>query len=360
MINSSSIDFTKISPPRFEELCFKLIYRLGYVKVRWRQGGADSGRDIEAVKYEHNPIVGIYEEVWFFEAKHYSGGVPPIEFESKFAWANAKKPQHLVFLLTTHITNSGDNYFEERRAGLEYHTHLVQGNELKEVLIKHPDLVREFQLTSSHIDFINLIKEDWIIKSEIPHWNRVVTALQLSDFRLLTVQEKLFLASAMIMHFDINSRENHLGGKDEELFMDHLHLIIEEASNEYILNGGTGEDFNDNIWDRIEWVEERNFGALEKSDNEEDFWQFGLINIVNFDGLIGIIGVVSAWKDNKQVIQPFFIFKDTSLTLIRFNTIENNIEEFIQTYEIKRPKEKEREGPFPFDFFKITTVTEEE
>ena len=61
MINSSSIDFTKISPVRFEELCFKLIHRLGYEKVRWRQGSADNGRDIQAVKFEKNPIVGIYE-----------------------------------------------------------------------------------------------------------------------------------------------------------------------------------------------------------------------------------------------------------------------------------------------------------
>lgn len=362
MINSSSIDFTKISPVRFEELCFKLIHRLGYEKVRWRQGSADNGRDIQAVKFEKNPIVGIYEEKWFFEAKHYSGGVPPSEFESKFAWANAERPQHLVFLLSTHITNPADTYFERRTSSFEYRSHLVQGNELKEILTMFPDLIREFRLTSSHIDYISLIKEDWILDSKIPHWNKVVTALQLSDFKLLAIEEKLFLASTMIMHNDINSRENHLGGNDEDLFMDHLHPIIVEASNEYILKNDktTSIAFNEKTWDRIEWIEEKNFGALEESEDEEMLWQFGLINVVNFDGLIGILGIVTAWKSDQQVIRPFFISKDTSLTLTWFETIDDNIAKFIQSYKHHRPKEKKIEWTSPFKFFTIITESEEE
>ena len=110
----------------------------------------------------------------------------------------------------------------------------------------------------------------------------------------------------------------------------------------------------------IEWIEEKNFGALEESEDEEMLWQFGLINVVNFDGLIGILGIVTAWKSDQQVIRPFFISKDTSLTLTWFETIDDNIAKFIQSYKHHRPKEKKIEWTSPFKFFTIITESEEE
>lgn len=344
MIRSTDIDFTRITPIQFEELCFKLIYKLGYEKVRWRQGAADSGRDIQAIKIEKKTIVGMYTEEWFFEAKHYQGGVPPKEFESKFAWANAKKPHHLVFLLTTHITNAGDNYFENRISALEYHTHLVQGNELKEILVQFPDLIREFNLLDNHIDIINSIKELWVINDKIPNWTQVLTAIQASNIALITQEEKLFLAALMIIHNDKNTFENHLGEKDDQLFLDHLYPIIHSASNDYINNTKDEIEFNNEIWEQIEWIEEKNYGELEEAEKEESLWQHGLINLIKFQDIIGILGVITGWENDKQVIKPFFISKDSSLSLIRFKAIDSDIDEFIETYKKYRPKEPEVEG----------------
>jgi len=41
------VNFDRLSPDDFEELCFDLLLRMGYKNLVWRQGGADQGRDIE-------------------------------------------------------------------------------------------------------------------------------------------------------------------------------------------------------------------------------------------------------------------------------------------------------------------------
>jgi len=51
------IDYGKISPNEFEEMCFELILRHGFSKVCWRQGGADNGRDIEATFTVNNSLI---------------------------------------------------------------------------------------------------------------------------------------------------------------------------------------------------------------------------------------------------------------------------------------------------------------
>lgn len=78
------IDFSKITPKEFENLCYDLLVKYNYYNLIWREGGADSGRDIEA-KHRYISMLKQKDTVWFFECKHYSSGVPPVELMSKIA-----------------------------------------------------------------------------------------------------------------------------------------------------------------------------------------------------------------------------------------------------------------------------------
>jgi HJR/Mrr/RecB family endonuclease len=105
LFQESDIKFESLDSDSFEELCFDLLARLGFHSLVWRQGGADSGRDIEASYTVAHPLVKHYDDRWFVECKRYTGGVPVEELASKVAWAEAEKPAHfLIITKSDHMT----------------------------------------------------------------------------------------------------------------------------------------------------------------------------------------------------------------------------------------------------------------
>lgn len=344
MIRTSDIDFQRITSTQFEELCFKLIRRFGFQKVRWRQGAGDNGRDIQAIKIENTELTGSYEEKWFFECKHYKGGVPPVEFDSKFAWATAEKAKNLVFILSSYITNNGDGWFDKRKSNVEYNVHLMEGNELKELLLEHIDLVKEFGLIESNLKLISLVYDKWVINDNIPSWHAVITTLKETNFEHLNLNEVLLLISLMEIHEKLNSEKNQLGGEDEQLFMDSQHEIIEFGNQLYFENTDEEVVFEKSTWEKIEWIQEVNFGEILDEPIEESLPHTS-INKVKYDGVNGFFGVLVTFNDkDNQIVKPFFIAQDSSLSLTKFQTIDaENTIEFKKGYVENRPKEPEKE-----------------
>lgn len=58
--------------------------------------------------------------------------------------------------------------------------------------------------------------------------------------------------------------------------------------------------------------------------------------------------MLTKWQNNGQVVKLLFISQDSSLEVVRFKTIKDNIEDFIAKYIDKRPAEPEKES---FDDF---------
>ncbi|RCW29652.1 restriction endonuclease [Marinilabilia salmonicolor] len=344
MIRTSDIDFQKITPAQFEELGFKLIRRLSFQKVRWRQGAGDNGRDIQAIKFENNELTGTYEEKWFFECKHYKNGVPPVEFESKFAWATAEKAKNLVFILSSHISNNGDGWLDKRKAGVEYNVHLIEGNELKEVLLDHIDLVKEFGLIESNLKLISLIYDKWIINDAIPSWHTVITTLNETNLEHLSLNEVLLLISLMEIHEKLNSEKNQLGGEDEQLFMDSQHKIIEFGNNLYFKNTQNEVAFEKSTWDKIEWCQDINYGEINDEPIEDSF-AHSSVNKVKFEGVIGFFTVLTEFNDEGyQIVKPVFIAQDSTLSLIKFETLNpQDTNDFKKDYIDYRPTETEKD-----------------
>jgi hypothetical protein len=129
--NEDDIDFSKIEDfKKFEEICFDLLYKIGYHSLVWRQGGSDNGRDIEAYFTLSNPLVGPYTEKWYIECKYYTGGVPVDEISSKFDWAEVERAQHLVIITSSYLTTATRTWIEKRMERATFRLHVLEGKAL--------------------------------------------------------------------------------------------------------------------------------------------------------------------------------------------------------------------------------------
>lgn len=179
MLNSpirtlDEINFNRLSPTQFEELCFDLLMEIGFRKLIWRQGGADSGRDIQGTREVLSGLLDPYEETWFFECKRYEGGVPPEALHSKIAWADAERPKHLVFFISSYITNNARTWLEAIARDKYYRVHLIEGKQLQHLILRSQSLIaRHFSsdvqqlMQQAHRAWVlhNLIPEPWLLRT---------------------------------------------------------------------------------------------------------------------------------------------------------------------------------------------------
>lgn len=112
----------KLDHKKFEQLCTDLIGAMGYTDVIWREGGGDSGRDIEAALIRKHPD-GISQstEKWFFECKKYASGINVNDINTKIAWAGTERADYLAIMSNSHLTNPCRVFInkEKERLGLD-------------------------------------------------------------------------------------------------------------------------------------------------------------------------------------------------------------------------------------------------
>ncbi|EPS1224425.1 restriction endonuclease [Burkholderia cenocepacia] len=192
------IDFRKVTPSQFEELCYDLVSRSGFYALKWRRGGADSGRDIEATLRLHNAVVGTIEERWFFECKHYtSGGVPPDDLTSKIAWADAEQPDHLVFFMSSYPTNPARDWLKKIEVQKSYRLHVVEEKDLKDLLLAFPDLVEKY-FASAIVRLLRSIQDTWVAHGLPPDSGAIDRVLGELDIANLALQDVAFLWGACL------------------------------------------------------------------------------------------------------------------------------------------------------------------
>ncbi|AJK48912.1 restriction endonuclease [Burkholderia plantarii] len=203
--NDSDIDFGKISPQRFEELCYDLVQRSGFYALKWRRGGADSGRDIEANLRFANPLVGQIDEHWLFECKRYSGGVPPDDLTAKIAWADALQPDHFVFFISSYPTAGTREWLDRIRPQKSYAIHVLEEKDLKTLILSFPDLIEAYFQDATHRVLASMM-ENWSKHSILPTIEALNYVLVDLDLSRLQVPELTFLWYAIFQVEDSGSR----------------------------------------------------------------------------------------------------------------------------------------------------------
>jgi len=104
--------FDHLDETEFEHFCYDLLVELELANIRWRKGTglatspSDRGRDIEC-EHHHKGIGGKIEiEKWFVECKHHKRGVPPEKLLGAISWAQAKRPDKLLIIVSDFLSTA--------------------------------------------------------------------------------------------------------------------------------------------------------------------------------------------------------------------------------------------------------------
>lgn len=157
LFKEEDIQFGRITPREFEELCFDILLKMGYQSLIWRQGGADQGRDIEGKFIVNNQLVGTIEEKWFFECKHYTNGVPVEQISTKIAWADAEKPNHIILFVSSYLSSSSRHWLEKMQGDRQYKIHIIEGKLIKNIILNSfPDLIDKYFVNKYENYYLNV------------------------------------------------------------------------------------------------------------------------------------------------------------------------------------------------------------
>jgi hypothetical protein len=114
----ADLGFDRLTSTAFEEFCHDLLRVAGFVNVDWRKGTglstspADKGRDIVCERLREEPDGSHHFERWFIDCKHFKKGVPPKELQNLLCWAEADRPDVVVFMVSNFLSNPAKDYLE--------------------------------------------------------------------------------------------------------------------------------------------------------------------------------------------------------------------------------------------------------
>ena len=112
------LTFNHLTPTKFEEFTFDLLHQLKFVNIDWRKGTpkstspADRGRDIVAQQVTKDIDESTSLETWFVDCKHFKKAVPPTELQNLLTWAEAERPDIVLFVVSGYLSNSSKDYLE--------------------------------------------------------------------------------------------------------------------------------------------------------------------------------------------------------------------------------------------------------
>lgn len=164
-----SLSFKKLTSTEFEQFCHDLLGKLGFLNVDWRKGTgansspADSGRDI-MFQQERIEVDGSkYFETWFADCKHYIKGVPPKELQNLLTWAEAERPDNVLFIVSGFLTNPAKDYLEQYKKNRKppFKIKYWERPILEKLSLRKISLLRKYDLTD-----IPLRDVKYILKAE--------------------------------------------------------------------------------------------------------------------------------------------------------------------------------------------------
>ena len=113
------LHFERLNDTQFEEFTFDLLDAMEFVNIDWRKGTgkgtspADSGRDIECQLVQRDVDGSVHLEKWFVDCKHFKRGVPPAELHNLLSWAQAKRPDAVLFVVSNFLSNGAKDHLSD-------------------------------------------------------------------------------------------------------------------------------------------------------------------------------------------------------------------------------------------------------
>ncbi len=224
---------------QFEELCFELIHASDFNNIQWRQGGADKGRDIQALKNSSNKIVGDFTETWFFECKRYTNGVPPEQLTSKITWADAEKPNHLVFFISSYLTTSCKDWIEKTKPTKPYKIHIIEGSDIIKILENNSKIYRKFFQSDYIIQLLEEAQRNWVMHNFLAEISVLGTILESKyPVEKFSTNDLIFILCSYYFNYDyLIKAKDYLWDFDDSMITEILdELKTREGYSKSIIN----------------------------------------------------------------------------------------------------------------------------
>lgn len=140
IVSVPQLDFDKLSPVKFEMLVGDLLTDLGF-KVAGKRG-ADFTCSINRV----DPFGKTREEIWLVETKFYSQSRPTMRTLKRIVGTIATYRTRARALLVTNgqLTSATKKWLEDQVATSPYEVQVIEGNELRSLLLNNPNLVKKY------------------------------------------------------------------------------------------------------------------------------------------------------------------------------------------------------------------------
>ncbi|MBI2621545.1 MAG: restriction endonuclease [Candidatus Levybacteria bacterium] len=163
----NTTSFKHLTSIEFEEFCFDLLQKLGYFNVDWRKGTglntspSDRGRDIVFQEERIDIDESKYFEKWFTDCKHHTKGVPPEALRNLLTWAEAERPDGVIFIVSNFLSNPAKDYIEtyKKTNNPPFKIKVWERPMLEKLSRKKISLLRKYDLISGPIRSIKIILE---------------------------------------------------------------------------------------------------------------------------------------------------------------------------------------------------------
>ncbi len=334
------INFDEISPREFENLCYDLVVQYNFKNLVWREGGADSGRDIEAV-YTFSNSVNDFKTKWFFECKRYAKGVPPDELTSKIAWADAERPKYLVFFISSYLSNPSRDWLAKIQEQRDYQILVIEGEDLKNRIVKYPDIVERYFSHNKHENLFKSIK-DFKAKFNIdPSYEILKEIIANIDLSKLDDEDFGFLLLSFYNQYMIfESRNEKIGDFDSNIVNKVLGYLKATITNENLESfdkykddfddlSGTGfidEIFNmysDYYDEEIKRYDFQYYILHLNSKKSQEHWKIGYYAFIIFEDI-----AIELFKETETEIRIIKDFSPSKITLMSVHANRFEVDDY--------------------------------
>lgn len=143
--NLPRVDFDLLSPVQFEHLIFALLEKLHLHDVK-RARNADTGFDMEARSRVRNPFGGYSFITWLIEIKFTKSARVDISTLHQLSHYLEHRPVEINGVVVTNgqLTSTAREWLEDNARSRRTSLSVVDGTQLKELILKHPSLVEIF------------------------------------------------------------------------------------------------------------------------------------------------------------------------------------------------------------------------
>ncbi|MBU3185639.1 restriction endonuclease [Clostridium estertheticum] len=260
IVREEDLDWDKIEPEKFEELCYDLFLEYDYFNLNWLKGSFDFGRDLVAYKIKNDNLVGPITEKWHFECKKYSGGIGKDLLSTKLSSAEANRADHLVLITNSYFTPSAKEELDKLMNMMHFKLHYIEGKKLINMLIQNPKIVFKY-FDLNYRSLLNEFKINCNRYGFLPNITQISKMINNIQHKYMTVQDYVFL----LLSITCQSSDNQFlrkGGNVKELLnkiFNKLNLYENKIVDESILikdveSLGIGKVFDDdedddtNLW----------------------------------------------------------------------------------------------------------------